>query len=431
MIKNIIIATSILTTVNIANAYEAHEWGTFTSVVGSDGKIIQGLHHEEEALPNFVYDLSRVEQVNAISLNPFGRDRGGSGGGGGIGGGGPVTRGFFPQSMDLMPIPTFTERITQKMETPVIYFYTDKKIDVNVRVDFPNGVISQWYPKAAKFNPSKEAKDGYAVWDVEVSADKTANLPETSGNSIWNPSRKVNSNVVKVDNDVDKLIFYRGLADFQVKLSVTNEDGVVTITNSSQQDIKGLTLLNHRADKNELIKIPELLANSKISVSLKSSQIGYQSFKGFAGFLSKAKSIIVKSLVKSGLFLDESKAMVGTWESGYFQTKGLRLLYVLPRVWTDEILPLKFSPSPKELVRTLVGRIEILTEKDELKLKEFAENIIAKGLVSSLDANGREMKGLGHFPEPKLRRILDLSITEELKAKVNNLITKMNQGFAN
>ncbi|OUR93503.1 hypothetical protein A9Q84_18700 [Halobacteriovorax marinus] len=406
-----------------ANAYEAHEWGTFTSVVGTNGKIIQGLHHEEEALPNFVYDLSRVEKTNLSNRGtrqdpPFN-------------GGGPVTRGFTPQSMDLMPIPTFTERITQKMETPVIYFYSDKEIDVNVRVDFPNGVISQWYPKTSKQNPSVEAKNGYAVWDVQVTTEKEGTLPNTSGNSIWNPSRKVNSNIIKAGTDAEKLIFYRGLADFDVPLTVFSKNGFVVIENKSNQDINGLTLLNNRAGKKELITIASLAANSKVSVALTKNQKGYESFDSFETFLKASKKVIVSDLVASGLYLDESKAMVGTWENGYFQTEGLRLLYVLPRVWTDEILPLAMTPAPKNLVRTLVGRVEILTDLDEEEVLKFVNSDVANDKVSIFDINGRQMQGLGHFPEPKLRRALELNISKEVKRKVNDLITSMNRGLFN
>ena len=31
-----------------------HEWGTFTTLAGSDGILLPGLYHEEEQLPNFV-----------------------------------------------------------------------------------------------------------------------------------------------------------------------------------------------------------------------------------------------------------------------------------------------------------------------------------------------------------------------------------------
>src|SRR5690348_11904858 len=36
--------------------FVVHEWGTNTVVVGSDGSMQRGLHHEEEDLPAFVYD---------------------------------------------------------------------------------------------------------------------------------------------------------------------------------------------------------------------------------------------------------------------------------------------------------------------------------------------------------------------------------------
>lgn len=32
-----------------------HEWGTFTSLQGSDGRVMDGLHHTEELLPAFVH----------------------------------------------------------------------------------------------------------------------------------------------------------------------------------------------------------------------------------------------------------------------------------------------------------------------------------------------------------------------------------------
>lgn len=390
----------------------AHEWGTFTSVVNKDGKMIEGLHHEEEALPSFVYDLSKVENATPINRNSRRRS--------------PPTRGFTPASMDLMPIPTFTEKITQKMETPVIYFYSKKEIDVSVRVDFPKGVISQWFPKVSSVNPSEEAKNGYGVWDVKVLKEKMAELPETSGNSIWNPSRQTNANIIKVGNELEKLIFYRGLGDFDTPLKVGVNNGLVTIENNSGQDIKGLTLLHHNDSVNSYTHIKLLKANTKISVKSIQNQ-----FDTFGEYMIAAKALIVKDLVASGLYHDESVAMVNTWEGGYFQTKGLRLLYVLPNEWTEEILPMKIQPTPKELVRTLVGRIEILTEEDDKKILGFVNTKVMKGEVSPLDINGREMKGLGHFPEPKLRRALELDISSELKEKVSKIITEMNTGFLN
>lgn len=414
----IIILTGLFTTQSVASGFVAHEWGTFTSVVNKEGKMLQGLHHEEEALPRFVYDLSRIEKTNRS------RSNGRTGNRRNIGG--PVTRGFTPISMDLMPIPTFTERITQKMETPVIYFYTEKEIDVEVRVDFPKGIISQWYPKVSKINPSIEAKNGYGVWDVKVLEDKTINLPQTSGNSIWNPSRETNANIVKAGAEVEKLIFYRGLGDFDTPLKVLSHGDRVTITNNSEQVVKGLILLNHRDGVNEFTHVSKIDAYSKVTVKSTANK-----FKSYEGYLEAAKKVIVNYLVNSGLYEDESIAMVKTWEEGYFKTKGLRLLYLLPSKWTEDILPMKMTPSPKNLVRTLVGRIEILNDVDDKKILAFVNSKVANDELTDFEINGKEIAGLGHFPEPKLRRALDFDLSDVLKRKINAIIKTMNTGFLN
>src|SRR5690242_15521751 len=62
--------------------FVVHEWGTNTIVVGSDGTMQRGLHHEEEDLPGFVYDR--------------------------------VKAGRLPGSPS----------VEVKMETPVLYFYS-------------------------------------------------------------------------------------------------------------------------------------------------------------------------------------------------------------------------------------------------------------------------------------------------------------------
>src|SRR5699024_8950266 len=97
--------------------YVAHEWGTFTSMVGTDGIALDGLHHEEESLPKFVHDLLRIES--------FG-----------------TTHTKFPAS-----------RVTQKMETPVIYFHTDEPLHVRASVWFSKGLMSQFYPLPATVTP--------------------------------------------------------------------------------------------------------------------------------------------------------------------------------------------------------------------------------------------------------------------------------------
>jgi hypothetical protein len=421
--KKVLALTSLLFSLN-SLALEVHEWGTFTSVVGSDGQIVQGLHHEEEALPNFVYDLSKLQGTNPFPQEGPGTFRGLP----------PMTRGFIPESMDQMPIPTFTERITQKMETPVLYFYDDKEVQVKVRVDFPRGIISQWFPKATEYNPSKKAEDGYAVWDIKVLNLKEAPLPPTSGNSIWNPSRKTNANIVKVDDELEKLIFYRGLADFKTDLEVTNDGKTLTLKNNSDYNISGIVILDNRENElgiRSVYHIDSLSSQNENQLSIASQNIDDSfTFKSYEGYLSFAKARIIKELVESGLFEDEANAMVGTWEKGYFKTKGIRVLYVLSRQETDEILPIEISPTPKKLVRTLVGRVEVLTPEDEAATENFIENLLSFGAIPT-QINGREMTGLGHFPEPKLQRLLQTSKNEKVIKKAKEIIQTMNRGMIN
>lgn len=82
-----------------------HEWGTFTAVHASDGRLLSGLEREEHALPNFVRSHAGFA---------------------------PADKGW------ARPV----KNVTIKMETPVLYFYTDTETPVNVAVGFNGGSIT-------------------------------------------------------------------------------------------------------------------------------------------------------------------------------------------------------------------------------------------------------------------------------------------------
>src|SRR5436853_4430009 len=83
-----------------------HEWGTVTAVAGEDGSAVDwdALGCKDD-LPGFV--------------NDFGY------------------RGFKWQLTG-----------TVRMETPVLYFYSSRELDAHVKVAFPHGLITEWYPQA-------------------------------------------------------------------------------------------------------------------------------------------------------------------------------------------------------------------------------------------------------------------------------------------
>jgi hypothetical protein len=73
-----------------------------------------------------------------------------------------------------------------------------------------------------------------------------------------------------------------------------------------------------------------------------------------------------------GLFPDEAEALLNTWELSYFKSAGLRLFFMVPRVWTDWHLPLDIS-APSEIKRAMVGRLELVTPEQRVLLRELAQ----------------------------------------------------------
>src|SRR6266850_7321885 len=99
--------TAFLIGAKSGGTYTAHEWGTFTSVQGGDGVLLSWRPLESSRLPGFVYDWNKP--------------------------------GLGRQSMAAMTLTKQSLVTLQRMETPVIYFYSDREETVDVSVNFPKG----------------------------------------------------------------------------------------------------------------------------------------------------------------------------------------------------------------------------------------------------------------------------------------------------
>ena len=108
-----------------ATNYTAHEWGTFTSVQGGDGKLLFWRPLKNSELPGFVYNWQKAGMNRGTFI------------------GGKAVIG------DASGMATL-----QRMETPVIYFYADQVMNVDVDVAFPKGFLTEWYPQASQIGPS-------------------------------------------------------------------------------------------------------------------------------------------------------------------------------------------------------------------------------------------------------------------------------------
>src|SRR5580692_9262427 len=99
-----------------------HEWGTFTTVADAAGGEAPWSPLGAPAdLPCFVVHLNG----GAYKMMPSG------------------------------PPTSPATKVTVRMETPVLYFYSPRKTAVDVSVDLPKGLITEWYPEAARIMPGR------------------------------------------------------------------------------------------------------------------------------------------------------------------------------------------------------------------------------------------------------------------------------------
>jgi hypothetical protein len=120
----LILATLIAAQTFAADGYVAHEWGTFTSVQGAEGVQLGWNPLIAADLPPFVFSTANPTARRAAPLLP------------GL---------VFASKARAQDFVT-----RQRMETPVIYFYSAKPKKVDVSVRFNGGRITEWYPQISE-----------------------------------------------------------------------------------------------------------------------------------------------------------------------------------------------------------------------------------------------------------------------------------------
>src|SRR5207245_11375435 len=95
------------------NDLVVHEWGTFTSIAGKDGVALEWRPLNGSVdLPKFVHTM----QQEGLGLR------------------------HVQSKAELSGL--------IRMETPVLYFYSKREMNVSAEVNFPKGRISVWYPQS-------------------------------------------------------------------------------------------------------------------------------------------------------------------------------------------------------------------------------------------------------------------------------------------
>lgn len=367
-----------------------HEWGTFTTVAGSDGAALEWrpLLGKTSDLPSFVHGTARNDGGRGLRFRKAGEQDPGTDAGG---------------KKDM--------RATVRMETPVLYFYTKQAQRISVRVDFPGGKITEWYPKASWVG------SGIDWGQIELQPGYEGSFPREKADNHYYPARRTDAVPVRVHSDTrpvvehERFLFYRGVGTFPLPLRATLSDGRLLLENRSRQEIPAILLFDRREDGIRISVIDRLAPGKPVRIRPTTK--------------SKETAIhrrLERILEEQGLHGKEAKAMVATWSDHWFMP-GLRVFYVLPTQATEAILPLRITPTPKAVVRVLVGRIEILRPEEKARIRGLALELGAPDFETR-DRATQALIRIGRFAAPVLEEILLDSKDLEVRARIESLLQR-------
>jgi hypothetical protein len=334
-----------------------HEWGTFTTVAGLDGKTTEWLPlggpNDLPCFVNVYKNISRKVLVLSEDLNQ------------------PALDYNAARSRLLGSV---------RMETPVLYFYASEPRTADVRIAFPQGFVTEWYPQATvdqaavRVASLKKPKTGATIVWKNVEVLPRASNPsfiQGSASSHYYTARATDANPIRVGGSNEKFLFYRGVGGFPVPINVTVTD-------------EGKILIKHLQGKPSVIlfenhggKLGYRIVDTSKGEALLDPPALTESFESLRKNLQAV-------LVAQGLYEKEAAAMIETWRDSWFE-EGTRVFYIVPPKMVDQILPLTVTPRPTSTARVFVGRVEVITPATV----EIVENAILTNDTKTINAYGR------------------------------------------
>ena len=349
-----------------------HEWGTFTSLQDETGGAIGGINTEDEPVPSFVHRLSSHFLLSPTEAPPH----------------------FFQGTPSCHP------DVTMRLETPVIYFHPPKgwkPQPIDVQVQFRGGWLTEFFPSAIARAPGFDASSpdrtfvinstdyvtrfghlrGDAVGELSwknVTMGAEGAGPETD-EKVWLAPRDVSSAVLATsDGEREKFLFYSGVGNVKASLRVVRNGAAKTLEVRSERAADDLPVTAAW-----LVEVRRDGACAFRSLGVLGAGVEPRATvpDSFAGDAFSPEHLVLlqaemhAALTHAGLFADEARALLRTWEVSYFKSPGLRLFYLVPRSRIDEILPLKIS-IPTDTTRVMIGRIEIVTPAQRSLLAKIA-----------------------------------------------------------
>lgn len=340
-----------------------HEWGTFTALQDEHGVALPGINVDDEPVPDFVHNLKRHLLVRPHVLAEKHR------------------------WMFMKGAPERHPDITMRLETPVLYFYpppgNSKPLDLRVNVSFRGGWLTEYYPYATALAPGINQDSwkfgritpdtiSQLTWE-HVTVGAKGSGPATH-DPVWLAPRKVSAAPLSVSSlrgvEHEKYLFYRGVGRLNVPLKIETDEAhdSLTIHDQAGENIwsgdaifPALWLVSVRADGAMAYRtVKSVVVNRSFDAKDYSTD-----------HVGELRQEMHGALVTNGLFADEAEAMLATWNRAYFKSAGLRLFFVVPRAWTDSVLPLTIS-QPAKIERVMMGRIELVSPEQRTLLKKLA-----------------------------------------------------------
>jgi hypothetical protein len=377
-----------------------HEWGTFTSLVDEQGRELAGINVDDEPVPGFVHNLNRFLLSHPVLTSEH----------------------WIYRSKGA---PRNHPAVTLRLETPVIYFYPPAgqreplRIDVSVR--FRGGWLTEFYPEAHAetarlksggfdFSSLTEASTSSLAWnDLQVGTDGVG--PKTDEH-VWLAPRKVQAaNVTNAEGDSERYLFYRGVGHLHAPLraDLDRNSGQITLranfsevlTGQDKARIPQLWLVEVKHDGSSAFRtLDGGDATADASAKLASASYRFEPGEFSPANRQRLEAQIHAALVADGLFPDEATALLSTWQRAYFTSPGLRVFYLVPRVWTDHYLPLSLSRDAT-LDRVMMGRLELIGDEQRSLLDRLSKTANSDGkwvdLIPDSPARERFMSGHSDF----------------------------------
>lgn len=329
-----------------AETFIVHEWGTFSTFSGADG-VYRKFYPDDRDLPQFVHRR------------------------------GLYIKGGLPD-------------VLVSLETPVLYCYSDGPQTVSVHVDFPRGRMTEWYPAASRLT-----SEGIRWDNLTIDPSRRASLPQEKRASRYYAARETDAVALQAHSDKDKkedekFLFYRGVGDFTMPLSVqARRDGKFVIKNTGNEAIPAFALVRVIGEKVRFQIGDHLSPGAETEVQEPAEQSSPD----------KLAASVVEMLVHEGLYEKEARAMVKTWRSDWFGEEGTRILYLVPSHLIDELLPLRITPRPSAVRRVLVGRHDVLTPEKEDAVMQLVKQLDGPSKEQSKAAD-KGLNQLGRYRWP-------------------------------